>query len=150
MIATLPQFPAMDREHVAMVRNAEAILREMEQVHIETQHTIHAGMYARTILIPAGVLLTGALIKRATLLVLSGHATVYVGGRELTFSGYNVLPASAGRKQIFYAHKDTHLTMVFPTQAATVEQAETEFTDETGLLMSRHSAGHDLVQITGE
>lgn len=150
MIATLPAFPTMARSDIDKVRQVESMVRQLDQVQIETQHTIHAGMYARTIRIPAGVVLTGVLIKRATLLILSGNATVYVGGREITFTGYHVLPASAGRKQLFYAHQDTRLTMLFPTSATTVDQAETEFTDEIDSLMSRHTAGHDLVQITGE
>jgi hypothetical protein len=64
--------------------------------------------------------------------------------------GYAVLPASAGRKQAFVAQADTRLTMVFPTSAKTVEQAEREFTDEIYLLGSRHGAAANHVVITGE
>ena len=41
---------------------------ECPQVAIQTTHHFHAGLYSRTIRIPAGVMITGALIKIPTLL----------------------------------------------------------------------------------
>ncbi len=121
----------------------------MEQILIPTTHHFHAGLYARTIRIPKGVVITGALIKISTMLIVSGHASVFVGGDVIDLRGYNVLPASAGRKQVFLAHVDTDLTMIFPSRAATVDEAEAEFTDETDLLMSRDQQ-ENLIIITGE
>lgn len=141
-------FPAMADEAVGKVRALEAQVLEAPQVDIETWHVLHAGMYARTILIPAGVVLTGALITLATLLVFNGHASVFIGDGEVELRGHHVIPASAGRKQAFIAHADTWLTMLFPTSATTVEQAEAEFTDEADRLMSRRGVNH--VSITGE
>lgn len=119
------------------------------QLPIATHHVIHGGLYARTIRIPAGTLLTGAEIKRATLLIFNGHASIAVDDGTIELVGYHVLPASAGRKQAFLAHADTDLTMIFPTAAMTVEACEAEFTDEAHLLMSRHS-DRNTVTITGE
>lgn len=128
-----PMTPAqLDR-----VRRFEAINAELPQVDIETEHVLHAGMYARTITIPAGVALTGALIKVATILIVNGDCDVFMGTRTMRLVGYHVLEAAAQRKGAFYAHKDTHLTMIFPTDAATVQAAEEEFTDEADRLMSR-------------
>jgi hypothetical protein len=132
-----PSLPAMAAEDVAKVGRLEAHLRSLEQVEIETRHHFHAGMYARTVSIPAGVVITGALIRIPTLLVVSGFVSVFVGGDSFELRGYHVMPGSAGRKQVFYAHADTDLTMLFPTQATTVEEAEAEFTNETDLLISR-------------
>lgn len=119
------------------------------QVPLATDHVIHGGIYSRTILIPAGVLLTGALIKVPTTLVLNGDVTVWTGIGEIHLRGHNVLPASAGRKQAFVAHTNTFLTMLFPTSAKTVEEAEREFTDEWEMLAS-HSSEFNSVLITGE
>ncbi|THF64465.1 hypothetical protein E6O51_03165 [Pseudothauera rhizosphaerae] len=132
----------MSGEAVAKVRRLERITSAMPQVEIDTRHLFHAGMYARTIHIPAGVCLTGALIKRATLLIFSGRATVFAGGEVIDLIGYHVIPASAHRKQVFLAHEDTDLTMIFPTEAGTVEAAEAEFTDEAELLLSRRQGGN--------
>jgi hypothetical protein len=57
-----------------------------------------------------------------------------------------VLPGSAGRKQLFRTHAETHMTMVLPSSAVSVDEAEHEFTDEPELLM--WTPGH--VTITGE
>ncbi|MDR1351525.1 MAG: hypothetical protein LBJ59_12265 [Zoogloeaceae bacterium] len=130
------------------IRAFEDLLSQLPQADIVTRHVFHAGLYARTITIPAGVVLTGALIRRATLLVFSGHATMLTDDGAKTLRGYHVIPASAGRKQVFLAHADTELTMIFPTDARTVEEAEAEFTDEYERLLSR--SGINEVTITGE
>ena len=145
-----PCFPAMGSEAIAKARRIEAAGLCHPQVSIKTSHLFHAGTYARTIRIPAGVVLTGALIKRATVLSLSGHATVLIGDDSIELCGYHVIPASAGRKQVFLAHADTELTMIFPSSATTLEEAEAEFTDEAHLLMSRRRADRDSITITGE
>lgn len=137
----------------AVIRQVELLedrLLQMPQAPIGTAHLIHAGMYARTILIPAGVMLTGALIKRATVLIVSGDADIITNDGPGRLTGYHVVPASANRKQAFYARSDTHLTMIFPTEAKTLPDAENEFTDEAVLLMSRANPDGDTVVITGE
>lgn len=96
-------------------------------------------MYARTIRIPAGVVLTGALVKIPTLLVVHGEADVLTGDGWASISGFGVLAGAALRKQIFVTRSAVEMTMVFPTQAATVDEAEREFTDEWESLMSRKS-----------
>lgn len=145
-----PRLVPMSPEAVDTVRRLEASLMELPQVAVRTEHLIHGDMYARTVRIPAGAVLTGALIKRATVLIVSGHATVFTGGDTLELCGFHVLPGSAGRKQAFMAQADTCLTMLFPSQAQTVADAEAEFTDEAHLLLSRQGAGQDSTIITGE
>lgn len=140
--------PAMSIEAIDRVRLLESRSLELPQADIATDHVLHAGLYARTICIPAGVLLTGAEIKIATLLIAHGHFRVTVGESDMELAGYHVLPASAGRKQAFLAIADTYLTMLFPTSATTVEEAENEFTNEAERLFSRH--GRNSITITGE
>jgi hypothetical protein len=129
----------MSAAALAKVTALQNIVAQAPQIDMPTQHVFHAGMYARTICLPAGCVLTGALIKIATLLIVSGDATVFTGADPVRLTGLHVVPASAGRKQAFIAHSDTHITMIFTTQAATVDAAEREFTDESDLLMSHHS-----------
>lgn len=147
--ATRSAIAPMTPEAIDKVRQLEARTAKLEQVEIPTDHVLHGGMYARTIKIPAGVLLTGAHIKRSTMLVISGHVTVFVGDGSIEITGYQVLPASAGRKQAFLAHADTFVTMLFPSEAASVEAAEHEFTDEADRLLSRRQACESIT-ITGE
>lgn len=141
--------PATSPEMVEALDDLDAQLIGNEPVELLTQHVIHAGMYARTVAMPEGMTLTGALIKRATLVIVCGSAAVLVGEEWVKLDGYNVIPASAGRKQVFVSYSTVMITMLFPTQAKTVEEAEAEFTDQGDLLLSRRQSANQVV-ITGE
>jgi hypothetical protein len=120
----------------------------LPQVEVQTDHVIHSGVYTRTIRLAAGVVLMGALIKIPTTLIVSGRTKVFTGENWIELDGYHVIPARAGRKQIFITGTETSITMIFRTDATTVEQAESEFTDESDLLMSKQSE-NDTVTVTG-
>jgi len=150
LVTAAPHLPAMAKDVLDLVRLGEARLRQLPQVPTRTAHLFHGGIYSRTIRIPAGAILTGALIKIATTLSISGDVTIFTGGDDIHLQGYHLIPASAGRKQAFRAHADTYLTMSFKTDALTVEQAESEFTDEGHLLLSRAQTEDDIVVVTGE
>lgn len=109
----------------------------LPQVKIKTDHVLHAGMYSRTITMPPGTPLVGALIKIPTIVITVGDGWVYVNGNWKQVRGYNVIPGCEGRKQAFYSLGPLIITMIFPTCAKTVEEAEKEFTDEYMLLLSR-------------
>tara|TARA_R110000851_G_scaffold287513_2_gene441509 strand:- start:2355 stop:2795 length:441 start_codon:yes stop_codon:yes gene_type:complete len=140
----------MSKDAVSKVREFEDWMLQMPQSPVATHHIIHAGMYSRTIMIPKDTLLTGALIEIATILIINGDAEVGIGEDTTRLTGYAVLPASQHRKQSFYTHEDTHVTMVFATDAKTVEDAEIEFTKEAVRLMSRAPHSDNHVVITGE
>jgi hypothetical protein len=140
----------MSEAAIGKVRDLEAFTRQLPQQPIETAHLFHAGMYARSIELPAGVVLTGALIKIATILIISGDVIMYVEGEARELHGYHVFAASAHRKQAFLALTDTSMTMLFPSQAKTVGQAEEEFTGEAELLLSRGETASNTMTMTGE
>lgn len=141
--------PATSAGIIKQITDAECELLCLEQIDLVTEHVLHGGMYARTVRLPPGVIITGALIKVATILIFNGDADVLIGDTSARISGYGVLAASAFRKQVFVTRSQVELTMIFPTQAKTVEEAEAEFTDEADRLMSRRST-RDVVVITGE
>lgn len=149
--------PEMTEAAIRKVKIFEIENARRPQISIATKHVIHGGMYARTIRIPADFMLTGkmtaltgALIKVPTMLIVAGNVIVYIGDEARELCGYNVLAASANRKQVFLAKTDTCLTMVFPTKAKSVEEAEREFTDEAQFLISRKEESDNEVVITGE
>lgn len=142
--------PAMTSTAIAKVSKLEELVASVPQASIETDHVLHGGIYTRTIMIPAGVVLTGALVKVPTTLVISGSVRVSLGDRTIDLHGYNVLPASAGRKQAFMAFEDTYLTMSFATKAETIGEAEEQFTDDAHRLMSRSPDHRNTISITGE
>lgn len=134
--------PAMTADAVDRVRLLEATsAAERPQVHLAVHHFIHAGIYARTVEIPPNGMITGVRMKVDTILVVSGgDVFVYTGSEVRRAQGYHVVPASAPRKSAFFSPTGAHLTMMFATQAKTVEEAEAEFTDEPHMLQSRGSA----------
>ena len=140
----------MTELEVNKVRCMENEILKAPQVKIATQHIIHAGVYARTIVVPAGVILTGSLMKIPTVLIINGDFLLFEGDRTLELKGYNIFTGGANRKQIGVAVADTQVTMVFATDAKTVEEAEAEFTDEAHLLFSRYEGAENHITITGE
>lgn len=145
-----PSLPAMTPEAIGQVKElGDASLRFLPQHALETHHLLHGGMYARTLHLPVGCLITGVLIKISTTLVVCGDVSVFTGEDTVRMQGYYVLPGSAGRSQAFLAHAPTSMTMLFPSDASTVEEAERQFTDDGHLLESRRS-DKNYVTITGE
>jgi hypothetical protein len=124
-------------------------LLKCPQIDIQTEHIIHGGMYTRTIRLDAGIVLVGALVKVPTVLIVSGKTKVFTGDGWIELEGYHIIPARAGRKQIFVTQEPTSITMIFRTDAKTVEQAEEEFTSEAEALMSRKN-DNDTITITEE
>lgn len=123
-------------------------LLNLPQIEVQTDHVIHGGVYTRTITIAPGTVLMGAHILIPTTLIVNGDTAVFTGESWIELKGYHVIPAMAGRKQIFVAKEETSISMIFRTDAKTVEEAEKAFTDEAELLMSKQSA-IDTVTITG-
>lgn len=144
------ELPSMNQESIDKIRFVESLNSKHPQVEINTSHIIHGGMYARTIFIPAGVLLTGALIKIATILIIQGDVVVYIGKTAIELNGYNVFPARSNRKQAFATKTDVYLTMIFPSKTNNIEEAESEFTDEIDMLISRKNSMNNEINITGE
>lgn len=145
-----PCLPAMSEESINKVKAIENFSLEfVDQLNLPTANLIHGGMYARTLHMDAGTVLTGALLKVPTILIVSGDCAVFIGTETIELRGYTVLPGSAGRKQMFYAHTDVDMTMLFPTDATTVDECEREFTDEHELLMTNRMTNVTTL-ITGE
>ena len=110
---------------------------------------LHAGMYARTVYLPAMGHFTNVLIKIPTTLVVSGYCYFLAGQQWVKIVGQHVVPAGANRKQICITKEPTTVTMLFPTNAKTVEEAEMQFTDEINDLLSRRQPQSNFALVTG-
>ncbi len=126
----------------AQVAALEDQLLVLPQVQIDTTHVIHGGMCARTIQIPAGIMLTGALLNHDNICVVHGDISVTTDEGTQRLTGYHVLPASAGRKRAGVTHGDTWWTMVWRTDETDLAEIEDAMTPESDRLQSR--AGHTL------
>lgn len=134
----LPPTPAYIEK---LIRQASEKIKPHESsFRCEMEHNLHAGMYARTARVAPGMAFTSVMIKIPTLVIVHGECCVFVDGEWNILSGYNVLEASAHRIQAYATFGDTQITMIFPSNAKTVKEAEQEFTDEAADLLSRRTA----------
>jgi hypothetical protein len=142
-LALRSTIPAMRPEAIDLVYRLEAENLARPQTDLHFEHHLHAGVYARTMIVPElpegqRCLITGALIRLPTLLIARGDALLYVGEDEPSIlAGDMIVQAAAGRKQVYLASSHFRLTMIFATTAKTVEEAEEEFTSEAHMLQSR-------------
>ena len=144
--------PTLTDDALDKVQQVEDIIAQAPQMELTTTHTIHDGVYTRTILLPAGYILTGVLLKVPTTLIINGDCLVYTGTNDdgLHIQGYQVFVGEAGRKQIFMAHEDTWLTMILSTQETNLEDIEKYFTDEYDKLASHRDTSKNILIVTGE
>lgn len=121
------------------VRALEAALIGLPQVDLLTKHLVHGGLYARTILIPAGTVLTGALTKRANVCVVFGDITVTTDDGTQRLTGFHVLPAQPGAKRAGVAHADTWWVTLMRTDVVDLDDIEREMTDEAANLQTNRA-----------
>ena len=146
-LAVFPAMPALNGEMLEKIKLLETDLKKFKQAEFKTLHVIHGGMYSRTVLVPADHIIVGVLVKVPTQVIVCGTADVLMGDMIKRIAGYNVLPGQAGRKGVFVAVTDIFITMIFKTNAKTVEDAEAEFTDELENLAShRQECGNVFVK----
>ena len=126
--------PRMTQQEQAIGNALVMAVLDLPEGEIQVDHFLWAGCYARTCLVKAGEVIAGALIKIPTIVIVQGVCKVVVGSKVELIEGYKVLKGMDGRRQFFSALEDTYITMLFATNAKTVEEAEKEFTDEWQLL----------------
>lgn len=122
---------------LAMVEQFTELSKLLPQEECEVQHFLHAGMYCRTLHMMAGQVLCGAHIRIPTIVIISGHVKVFTGKEWRIYRGHHILAAEANRKQVFVSIDPTDITMLFPTAANNVKDAEEEFTAEYAQLSTR-------------
>lgn len=119
-----PQYEMVDRLDAA-------IRATLPCVDIATDlppiHHFATGLYARTMVVPAGMLLIGMVHRAQHLSILSaGSISVWsAGSNEVQhFEAPHILTAAPGACRIGYTHTDTVWTTIHATSATTVADAE--------------------------
>lgn len=124
------------------------LMESCPQIPLATEHLIHGGMYARTIRRGTDSVTVGSIINKATILIVHGECSLLVGDRRVDLTGYNVLAGLPGRKSFSWTHSPVEMTMIFRTDARTVEDAEEEVFGEAANLLSRQVDSRNEVSIT--
>ena len=121
------------------VDRLESFILQMPQVDLQTTHALSGCVYARTIFIPAGTVLTGAVHKKDHINVVHGDISVSTDDGMKRITGYHVLPTKAGMKRHGFAHGDTHWTTLCETQLDEVEAIENELVEDAEKLQTRQA-----------
>lgn len=121
------------------VRALEAEMLSLPQIDLQTEHLIHGGVSVRTVFIPAGAVVTGALTNLDNICIVCGDITATTDDGPERLTGFNVIPAGKGFKRAVYAHSDTFWTTVHRTDKTTREEVEDEMTDEAAMLQTRRN-----------
>jgi hypothetical protein len=124
-------------EYRAHVERLEGIALAMPQVAIPTEHVISGGMYARTITIPAGVVVTGAAHKTDHINVCQGDIEVLTDEGPKRLTGLHVLATKAGMKRAGYTHAETRWTTICRTEQTDPRAAEEELVEQPETLQTR-------------
>ena len=140
--------PAMSEAAIKLISDFSNEQKKLIQVPVVTHHLFHAGTYVRTITLKKNHVLTSVLIKRPTVVIVSGNTAVTIGNKICRLVGHHVLAASANRIQAYRTYEETSISMSFATKARSVEEAEKEFTDDFNSLLS-HEFENEVI-ITGE
>jgi hypothetical protein len=119
------------------VRQLEDHLIGLPQVDLGVTHVVHGGMCARTGMIPAGTLLTGAMTNCDNICVIHGDITVTTDDGPMRLVGFHVLPAKAGAKRVGVAHADTYWSTLFVTDKTDIRDIEDQMTGESNRLLTR-------------
>ena len=119
------------------VQSLEEMILAAPQVELNTTHALSGGMYARTIFIPAGTVLTGATHKTDHLNIVCGDISVTTDEGMRRMTGYHVLTTKSGMKRAGFAHADTMWTTVCKTDQIELEAIENELVEEADKLQTR-------------
>ncbi len=131
-------------EHVTRekVERLEQILLQGPQIDLKTTHKLSGGLYARTIQIPAGTVLTGAAHKKDHINIVQGDITVSTDEGMKRLTGQHVMTTKAGNKRVGLAHGDTTWTTVCQTFLTDLEEIENELVEEPERLQTRMQLTH--------
>ena len=121
------------------IKRLEQIVLQAPQVDLRTEQKLSGKVYARTIFIPAGTVLTGATHKKDHINVVHGDITVTTDGGPKRITGYHVIPTKAGSKRAGFAHSDTVWTTLCETELTDFEAIEDELVEESAQLQTRQN-----------
>lgn len=109
----------------ARISALEATLLQLPQQEIEIRHQFSGGMYARSMLAPAGALIVGGIYKKAHYVVLAfGRVTVITETEgEQHIKAPAMWAAPIGTKRVIQVFEDTLWTTIVATTALTPEDA---------------------------
>lgn len=133
MLDSLPAIVTRDQ-----VERLEQFVLKAPQIDLKTTHVLSGGVYARTIFIPAGTVLTGATHRKDHVNVLQGDIVVTTDEGMKRLTGHHVLPTRAGMKRAGWALGDTWWTTLIRTDKTNLNEIEADICEEPERLQTRN------------
>ncbi len=106
----------------------EQVMLQIPQLDIPLNHIFSPGLYAREMLVPAGVLLTGKVHKHKHLVIISkGDISFYTDGKFVRrVQAPATFVSEPGDRRMGYTHSETVWTTIHPTNETDVDKLELE------------------------
>lgn len=106
------------------ILRAEEALLLMPQPDLKSNSYFADGLYAKDLLIPAGVAVTGQIhLKEHFVVIAYGDVTVTDDSGTRRFTGYQTIVGTPGSKRAVLAHADTMWIAIHASDAKTAEEA---------------------------
>lgn len=118
----------------------ERAILAQPQTDLCTEQHLSGKVYARTIHIPAGTVLTGATHKQDHVNIVVGDITVTTDAGTVRLTGHHVLPTKAGSRRAGVAHSDTVWTTLCHTELTDFDAIEDALVEESARLQTRLTA----------
>lgn len=119
-------FPMSMRDKIFALEDE---MRKLPQLEIPVQHHYSNGIYARTIAIPKGALVTGKIHRFRNLNILSkGELSVWIAEDVIERVRAPFITVSPpGTKRVAYAHEDSVWTTILRTDLTDPDEIEQHF-----------------------
>ena len=105
----------------------EHSMRPLEQIDMQLTHVFAPGAYARTIVLPKGIVVVGKIHKHAHLnVVSSGSVSVVTEFGRMDITGPHIFTSQAGSKRALYVHEETVWTTIHLTEKTDLDDIESE------------------------
>ena len=109
------------------VTSLQAVMMDMPQVELPTQHTFHGGLYVREVFRPAGTLIVGNVHKKDHVYyIVFGTVVVTTDEGVQEITGPAIVKSTPGTKRAVMAVTDALCMTIHRTDAQTPEEAEPE------------------------
>lgn len=98
-----------------MLMECERAILSRPQTPLDITHHFSDGIYYREMLLEAGTVATGAVHLTEHRMISIGDIELWDGKETLRLTGYHTFISKAGTKRMAYAHADTILISLHPT-----------------------------------
>ena len=110
-----------------MIKAPETILEDGRPIELEVKHYFAPGVYARSVFIPAGALVTGKIHKTEHLNILAqGRIEISNLGESKEMVAPFIYVSPPGTKRAGYAHEDSLWITIHVTEETDLEQLEND------------------------